>query len=76
VHVAAGATATVSFSLPPAAFGLVDARGDMVCAPGDYALTVTASPMLGGATVPVTVTGDEVVLEPYPTESAAGKAGK
>ena len=67
VHLAPGATAEAIFGVSSATLRLVDkANGDIISAPGEYALVFTDGAGAGAPRVNVTMHGDEVVVTRFP----------
>ncbi|GME30761.1 Glycoside hydrolase family 3 [Neofusicoccum parvum] len=72
--IAAGGTVTASLNLTLGSLARVNADGDKVLYPGDYALVFDVPGALEKATANFTLTGDEVVIESWPRLDA-GRAG-
>ena len=68
--VPAGGVTTLPFSFGVEELALIDAAtGDRVSAPGSYVLELSDGSGAAPATVPLTLSGAQVVLEPFPSEA-------
>jgi len=65
VHVKAGESTTVTFTVPRAALAVTDADGNLVSAPGLYTLMFTNG-VDQTETHDLTLIGEEQTVEPYP----------
>lgn len=65
--VAVGATAKLEFTVSAEALALADlATGDLVAAPGEYTLVFDSGDGVTVAMLGLSVTGKQVVIEPFP----------
>lgn len=65
-----GGAATASFDVSPAALALPAANGDLVAAPGDYALRFSLGDGGADVRVPLSLVGGAVVVEAFPARSS------